>query len=73
MSSPPVKAFILGLEGSDELREIGRELEDVKIALYLCRVKAEIKEIITRDGVLEIIPDNHFYASVDAAVEQASR
>lgn len=78
---PPVKAVILDLEGTniidlegcDELREITRELEDVKITLYLCRVKAEIKHILANDGVLEVIPEERFYPSVDAAVEHASR
>jgi SulP family sulfate permease len=78
---PPVKAVILDLEGTniidlegcDELREITRELEDVKITLYLCRVKAEIKHILANDGVLEVIPEERIYPSEDAAVEHASR
>ena len=48
---PPVKAVILDmestniidLEGSDELREIGKELEELKILFYLARVKVTLK------------------------------
>ena len=77
---PPVKAVILDmestniidLEGSDELREIGKELEELKISFYLSRVKDTIKQILVKDGVLEIIPDDRFYTSVESAVEAAS-
>ena len=77
---PPVKAVILDmestniidLEGSDELREIGKELEELKILFYLARVKVTIKGILEKDGVLDIIPDERFFTSVASAVEAVS-
>lgn len=64
---------IIDLEGSNELREIGKELEELKIAFYLARVKVTIKQILVNDGVLEIIPEERFHASVESAVEAASQ
>jgi SulP family sulfate permease len=77
---PPVKTVVLDmestniidLEGSDELREIGKELEELKILFYLARVKVTIKQILIKDGVLDIIPDERFYPSVESAVEAVS-
>ena len=79
--TPPVQAVILDmestniidLEGSDELQEIAKELQDVNIAFYLTRVKISIKQILEQDGVLDIIPNERFYTSVESAVEAASQ
>lgn len=76
---PPVRAIILDLEstniidleGSDELREIGKELEETKIAFYVARVKTSVKEILVRDGALETIPEERFHTSVESAFEAA--
>ena len=63
---------IIDLEGSDELREIGKELEELEILFYLARVKVTIKRILEKDGVLDIIPDERFFTSVASAVEAVS-
>jgi MFS superfamily sulfate permease-like transporter len=76
---PPVKAVILDmestniidLEGSDELREIGKELGELKIAFYLARVKVNILRILKQDGALEVIPEANIHTSVQAAVDAA--
>jgi sulfate permease, SulP family len=78
---PPVKAVILDmestdiidLEGSDELREVGKELEEMNIAFYLACVKIKIKQIMEKDGVLEIIREERFHPSVESAVEAAQQ
>jgi len=78
---PPVKAVILDmestniidLEGSDELREVGKELEEMNIAFYLARVKIKIKQIMEKDGVLGIIREERFHPSVESAVEAAQQ
>ncbi len=78
---PPVKAVILDmestniidLEGSDELREIGKELEEMNIAFYLTCVKVIIKQTLEKDGVLEIIREERFHPSVESAVEAAQQ
>jgi MFS superfamily sulfate permease-like transporter len=80
-AEPPVKAVILDmestniidLEGSDELREIAKELNELEITLHLARVKVMIKQILEKDGVLEVIPEDRFYTSVESAVEAASQ
>jgi hypothetical protein len=41
--------------------------------LYLAHVKITIIQILEKDGVLEIIPEEHFYSSVESAVESASQ
>jgi MFS superfamily sulfate permease-like transporter len=76
---PPVKAVILDmestniidLEGSDELREIAKELDELDVAFYLARVKVKIKHILVQDGVFEIIAEERFHSSVESAVEAA--
>jgi MFS superfamily sulfate permease-like transporter len=76
---PPVRAVILDmestniidLEGSDELTEIAKELEELQIAFHLARVKVTIKQILIQDGVLEIIPEERFHTSVESAVAAA--
>jgi SulP family sulfate permease len=77
----PVKSVILDmestniidLEGSDELREIAKELKEMEIAFYLARVKIKIKETLVKDGVLELIPEDHFFISVESAVDAAQQ
>lgn len=76
---PPVKAVILDmestniidLEGSDELREIGKELAELEVAFYLARVKVNILHILKQDGALEVIPEANIYTSIQAAVDAA--
>jgi SulP family sulfate permease len=78
-ATPPVHAVILDmestnlidLEGADELQEVAEELEELQIGFHLARVKAGIKEMLVRDGVLDTIPDERFHTSVDAAVKAA--
>jgi MFS superfamily sulfate permease-like transporter len=78
---PPVKAIILDmestniidLEGSDELREIAKELAELEIAFHLARVKIKIKLILEKDGVLEIIREERFHPTVESAVEAAQQ
>lgn len=80
-AEPPVNAFVLDmestnlidLEGSDELREIAKELTELEIAFYLARVKIAIMDTLIQDGVLENIPQERFCTSVEAAVNQALR
>jgi SulP family sulfate permease len=76
---PPVKAVILDmestdiidLEGSDVLKEIAKELEELEIAFYLARVKVPLKQFLVKVGVLEFIPEERFHTSVESAVEAA--
>jgi len=78
---PPVRALVLDmesadlidLEGSDELQDVAKELNELQIGFYLCRTKTEIKNILVADGVFETIPADHFYTSVHDAVKAASR
>ena len=76
---PPVQAVLLDmesttiidLEGSDELKEVAKELKEVGIALHLARVKENIRQTLVRDGVLETIPEANFHTSVESAMEAA--
>jgi high affinity sulfate transporter 1 len=76
---PPVTGLVLDmesttlidLEGSNELQEVAKELNELHIGLYLCRTKVQIKEMLVKDGVLETIPEDHFYPTVHAAVTAA--
>ena len=78
---PPVKSIILDmestniidLEGSDELREIAKELAELEIAFYLARVKVKIKRTLEMDGALEVIPEQRFHPTVESAVEAAQQ
>lgn len=78
---PPVKAIILDMEstnlvdlqGSDELQEVARELQELGIAFYLSRVKISIQKILVNNGILDTIPQENFSTSVEAAVEAVSQ
>jgi sulfate permease, SulP family len=77
--TPPVYAVVLDLEGadvidlqgSDELREIAKELKDVGVTLLLARVKADIRQNLARYGTLDVVPNDHFFDAVDEAVAAA--
>ena len=52
---------LIDLEGSDELQEVAKELKELGIELHLSRTKVKVKEILVKDGVLEIIPEHRFH------------
>jgi SulP family sulfate permease len=80
-AEPPVQAVVLDLEstnlvdleGSDELQEIAKELNEEGIGFYLARVKDSVQRILAQDGVYEHVPEEHFFTSVDLAMEAASQ
>ncbi len=45
----------------------------MSIVLYLARVKASIKKIMANDGLLEVVPEECFYTSVESAVDAAQQ
>ena len=79
--APPVTAVVLDLEstalidleGSDELREVAKELKELGIELHLSRTKVKIKEILVKDGVTEVIPEERFHPSVHHAVNATGK
>jgi hypothetical protein len=60
------------MEVSDELREVAQALQNRDSGLFLSKVKTCNKQILEQDGVLEIIPEERFFTSVESAVKAAS-
>lgn len=76
---PPVKAVILDmescdiidLEGSEELEDVVKELKESGIEFYMARTKKGIKQILEKDGVIDVIGSDHLYDHVYEAVDEA--
>jgi high affinity sulfate transporter 1 len=76
LSSPGTSAIVLDCggvdfidsQGSAKLREIAELTGQAGITLRLARVKPAVRELLGRDGVVELIGPDNIHANVDQAV-----
>ena len=76
-STPEITGIVLDCEGMDFIDSQGsakmREILDLTgqagVTLRLARVKPAVRELLTRDGVLDRISDDKIHEDIDQAVE----
>jgi SulP family sulfate permease len=76
LSTPEITGIVLDCEGIDfidsqgsaKMREILDLTEQAGVVLRLARIKPAVRELLTRDGVLDRIGDDKTYDEVDHAV-----
>jgi SulP family sulfate permease len=77
LSSPDITGIVLDCEGMDfidsqgsaKMREILEVTEQAGLTLRLARLKLAVRELLARDGVLELIGEENTHGNVDHAVE----
>ena len=73
----PLRALVLDLEGvnfidsqgSSKLSELHELTEASGVVLRLARVKPPVLAVLRRDGIVELIGDDHIHGNVFRAVE----
>ncbi len=76
VESPDLNGVIISMEGvnfidtegADKLKKIAQAGLDLGIDLHLARVKPQVHEFLQRDGVIDIIGDDHVHAGIADAV-----
>jgi SulP family sulfate permease len=76
-SDPPVKAVIINCEmihdmdttASDELIGLHSDLTHAGIEFYMARVRAEVRDFMARDGIVERIGEERYFHKVGDAVD----
>jgi len=56
-------------EGADTIKEIAKAGQQHDIDLHLARVKAQVIDVLERDGVLDVMPREHIHADIASAVK----
>ena len=56
-------------QGAAELGEVATLADDAGVTLRLARLKANVRDTLTRDGILARVDETHVHASVDDAVQ----
>jgi len=56
-------------EGADTIKAIAEAGEQRNIDLHLARVKPQVAEVLERDGILDVMPMEHFHSDIASAVE----
>ena len=51
------------------LREFKKQLETEQIELRFARIKTHVMEIMERGGMLQVVPAEHFYPTVQEGVD----
>jgi sulfate permease, SulP family len=77
LSSPDIIGIVLDCEGMDfidsqgsaKMREILEVTEQAGLTLRLARLKLAARQLLARDGVLELIGEENTHGNVDHAVE----
>jgi SulP family sulfate permease len=77
LSSPDITGIVLDCEGMDfidsqgsaKMREILEVTEQAGLTLRLARLKLAVRQLLARDGVLELIGEENTHGNVDHAVE----
>jgi SulP family sulfate permease len=77
LSSPGITGIVLDCEGIDfidsqgsaKMREIHELTGQAGITLRLARVKPAVRELLERDGVLDLIGNENIHGNIDHAVE----
>jgi SulP family sulfate permease len=76
-SDPPVKAVIINCEmihdmdttATDELIGLHSDLTHAGIEFYMARVRAEVRDFMARDGIVERIGEERYFHKVGDAVD----
>jgi len=77
LSSPKVTGIVLDCEGMDfidsqgsaKMREILEVTSQAGLTLRLARLKLAVRQVLARDGVLDLIGEENTHGNVDHAVE----
>jgi SulP family sulfate permease len=77
LSSPEITGIVLDCEGMDfidsqgsaKMREILEVTSQAGLALRLARLKLAVRQVLARDGVLDLIGEENTHGNVDHAVE----
>jgi len=59
----------IDIEGADTIKSIAEAGKQLNIDLHLARVKPQVAELLKRDGILDVMPREHFHADIASAVE----
>jgi high affinity sulfate transporter 1 len=59
----------IDIEGADTIKSIAEAGKERNIDLHLARVKPQVAEVLKRDGILDVMPREHFHADIAAAVK----
>jgi high affinity sulfate transporter 1 len=76
-SEPELNGVILSMEGvnfvdtegADALKKITQVGQNLGIDLHLARVKPQVREVLQRDGVIDLIGAEHIHDDIAAAVK----
>jgi high affinity sulfate transporter 1 len=74
---PGLKGVILSMEGvdfidtegADTIKTMAEAAKQRNIDVHLARVKPQVVEVLERDGILEVMPKEHFHSDIAAAVK----
>ena len=55
-------------EGADTIKALAEAGQQHDIDLHLARVKPQVAEVLKRDGLLDVMPKEHFHSDISAAV-----
>jgi high affinity sulfate transporter 1 len=58
----------IDIEGADTIKSIAEAGNQRNIDVYLARVKPQVAEVLKRDGILDVMPKEHFHSDIAAAV-----
>ena len=59
----------IDIEGADTIRSLAEAGNQLNIDVHLARVKPPVSELLVRDGILDLMPREHFHADIASAVE----
>ncbi len=54
---------------SETIRELHRELADRGVTLAICGVHAAVRAELQRDGLIDLLGEEHVFAWVDEAID----
>jgi len=56
-------------EGADTIKAVAEAGVQRNIDLHLARVKPQVAEVLERDGILDVMPKEHFHSDIASAVQ----
>ena len=59
----------IDVEGADTIKSVAEAGKERGIDLHLARVKPQVAEVLKRDGILDVMPREHFHADIASAVQ----
>ena len=76
MSTPGITGIVFDCEGIDfidsqgsaKMREILELMGQADLTLRLARLKPAVRELLERDGVLDLLGDDRIHDSIDQAI-----